>query len=161
MTFGIWDGTSSRAAGHCWISTTCQRQFTGESHTPLPALAALCNVCDSQTQSQSELWTGGLQRKWGEVPTALDRLNDDPSGFEKPKSWAHVNQTRAEMEVSCLTKFVISPFGLNSCFFLVSVVHECNFELSQFVVTLNPTEEHRYWWVGVNVDVSSMPSAEA
>lgn len=160
----IWNdfieaGTLSRAAGHCWISTTCQCQFTGESPTLLPALAALCNVCDSEMQSQCSLWTGSLQRK-REVSIGLDRPNDNPSGFEKPKICALVNQTWAEMEVSCLTKF--SSFGWNYFVFLVSAGRDCNFECkpSQSVVTLNPTVANCYWWVGVNMDVGSMPLVE-
>lgn len=78
----------------------------GESQTPLPVLGALCNACDSETQSQCSVWTGSLQRKW-EVSIALDRLNDNPSGFEKPKRCAVINQKRTEMEVSYLTVFVI------------------------------------------------------
>lgn len=89
-------GTLSQAAGHCCISTTCQCQFTAESPTPLPALAALCNACDSDMQSQRSLWTGSLQRKW-EVSIALDRPNDNLSVLEKPKICALVNQTWTEM----------------------------------------------------------------
>lgn len=123
------------------------------------SLRWLCNVCDSEMQSQCSLWTGSLQRK-REVSIALDRPNDNPSGFEKPKICALMNQTWAEMEVSCLTKF--SSFGWNYFIFLVSAGRDCNFECkpSQSVVTLNPTVANCYWWVGVNMDVGSMPLVE-
>eukprot|EP00066_Takifugu_rubripes_P013812 XP_011603078.1 PREDICTED: serine/threonine-protein phosphatase CPPED1 isoform X2 [Takifugu rubripes] len=53
-------------------------------------LSALCNVFDSETQSQCSVWTSDLPRKWG-IFIALDRLNNIPTGFVKLKSFTLIN----------------------------------------------------------------------